>query len=126
MKSATRVKCYEEERREYEEWERTSLWPRIQSTTQRYQAENDAKGLYDYLRMTRIPLFIQDEVFRKHSDYKCVYCGMRCSKQNPYTIDHIVPLKRGGTHDLANLTLSCRSCNSSKRDRLLSEWSVKS
>lgn len=38
------------------------------------------------------------------------------------SIDHIVPLNRGGQHQLANLAPACVRCNSSKRDSLLSEW----
>jgi 5-methylcytosine-specific restriction endonuclease McrA len=49
----------------------------------------------------------------------CVYCG---SVEN-ITIDHIVPLSRGGKHEASNLAPACFSCNSSKCNRLLSEWS---
>lgn len=47
----------------------------------------------------------------------CSYCGKLCE-----TVDHIVPLNRGGDNQRDNLTPACRSCNSSKGDRLLSEW----
>lgn len=47
----------------------------------------------------------------------CSYCDKACE-----TVDHIVPLNRGGDNQLKNLTPACRSCNSSKGDRLLSEW----
>jgi HNH endonuclease len=40
-----------------------------------------------------------------------------CAAQNDLSIDHITPLIRGGTNDLDNLQLLCRSCNSSKSDR---------
>lgn len=47
----------------------------------------------------------------------CVYCG------GPYeAIDHIIPYTRGGLHELANLNPSCKPCNASKGNRLLSEW----
>lgn len=48
----------------------------------------------------------------------CVYCGA----EGPGTIDHIVPLSRGGKHEADNLAPACFSCNSSKGSRLLSEW----
>lgn len=35
------------------------------------------------------------------------------------TVDHIVPLAKGGTHDVDNLAVLCRACNSRKHDRLL-------
>lgn len=34
-----------------------------------------------------------------------------------YQIDHIVPLARGGRHELSNLQLLCRRCNTRKSDR---------
>lgn len=47
----------------------------------------------------------------------CTYCPNLAD-----TLDHIVPLSRGGTNYEGNLTPACRRCNSSKADKLLSEW----
>lgn len=41
---------------------------------------------------------------------RCYYCGATES----LCVDHIVPRARGGTNDLDNLQLLCRSCNSRK------------
>jgi 5-methylcytosine-specific restriction endonuclease McrA len=49
----------------------------------------------------------------------CTYCDLACE-----TVDHIVPLNRGGDNQKQNLTPACRSCNSSKGARLLSEWKL--
>lgn len=35
------------------------------------------------------------------------------------TLDHVVPLSRGGSHTYDNLRVACRSCNSSKRARII-------
>ncbi|NWF69979.1 MAG: HNH endonuclease [Chloroflexi bacterium] len=49
----------------------------------------------------------------------CRWCG----KAAPLTIDHILPLARGGTHTPANIVLACAACNSAKGRRLVySEW----
>jgi 5-methylcytosine-specific restriction endonuclease McrA len=40
------------------------------------------------------------------------------SPSNEGTIDHIIPVSRGGTNDVDNLRLLCRSCNSKKGARL--------
>jgi 5-methylcytosine-specific restriction endonuclease McrA len=53
--------------------------------------------------------------------FACAYCGDRLHKRD-LTIDHIVPVSRGGGHELDNLCVACKPCNSSKADRLLSEW----
>lgn len=42
-----------------------------------------------------------------------------CIETADLTIDHIVPLSRGGTDDLDNLRLLCRGCNSRKGNRVL-------
>lgn len=42
----------------------------------------------------------------------CSYCGGPGG-----TIDHIVPVAKGGTNHWTNLTAACKSCNSSKHDR---------
>lgn len=48
----------------------------------------------------------------------CCNCG---SNENQ-SVDHIIPLSRGGTHSIGNLMTLCRSCNSSKHARTLMEW----
>jgi 5-methylcytosine-specific restriction endonuclease McrA len=50
----------------------------------------------------------------------CTYCQKELPMKQ-MTIDHIRPLARGGLHVAANLTLSCRPCNSSKNDKILGE-----
>jgi 5-methylcytosine-specific restriction endonuclease McrA len=44
----------------------------------------------------------------------CRYCG---SDEEPLHIDHIISRKRGGTHDLENLQVLCKSCNLSKSSK---------
>jgi 5-methylcytosine-specific restriction endonuclease McrA len=46
----------------------------------------------------------------------CTYCGAPWTKENPLTIDHIVPLTRGGTNARENLTVACYRCNRAKSD----------
>jgi 5-methylcytosine-specific restriction endonuclease McrA len=43
-------------------------------------------------------------------DYKCVRCG----QEKPLTVDHVVPLSRGGANDITNLQPLCLLCNSIK------------
>ena len=51
----------------------------------------------------------------------CFYCG----SLNKITIDHIVPISRGGTHSIGNLVAACSFCNGSKHNKLLVEWKYK-
>lgn len=48
----------------------------------------------------------------------CAYCG----DKKPLTVEHVVPLSRGGRHSVGNIIPVCFSCNSSKRDRFVTEW----
>lgn len=42
--------------------------------------------------------------------------------ERPTTIDHLIPLSRGGTNYEGNLAPACKSCNSSKGSLLIVEW----
>lgn len=42
------------------------------------------------------------------------YLCVACYEPRPLTVDHIVPLSRGGTNHVDNLQPLCRSCNSRK------------
>lgn len=46
-------------------------------------------------------------------EWRCAYCG----EGGRLTIDHLVPLSRGGSDGIENLIPACLSCNSSKHDR---------
>ena len=48
----------------------------------------------------------------------CAYCG---TMEN-VTIDHIIPVARGGRHSIGNLQPLCLSCNSSKNAKTMAEW----
>lgn len=47
---------------------------------------------------------------KKQAKGICYYCG----KKSKLTLDHIIPLSRGGTHSRDNVLFACNSCNCSK------------
>lgn len=63
----------------------------------------------------RYDVFIRD-------DWRCHICKRKVSKvkQVPHpraaTIDHLIPLSQGGTHEPANVATACFECNCTKSD----------
>ena len=59
--------------------------------------------------------------WKTESPVACHYCRV-VSPGTDMTIDHFIPMSAGGDHDLNNLVVCCKPCNSSKQDRLPEEW----
>jgi 5-methylcytosine-specific restriction endonuclease McrA len=57
---------------------------------------------------------------------KCYYCGVKLTKvygkPNSATVDHVVPLDRGGRNSPDNLVIACAHCNFSKNNKRPHEW----
>ena len=51
----------------------------------------------------------------------CHYCNRKTSS-NSLTMDHIVPIARGGRSTKGNLVTACKSCNNKKKQLLPMEW----
>lgn len=51
----------------------------------------------------------------------CHYCGGRVAPQE-LTLDHVVPLIRGGRSTRGNCVPACKTCNNQKKDLLPLEW----
>jgi len=51
----------------------------------------------------------------------CYYCG-RAFPYKELTMDHLVPLARGGRSSKDNLVPSCKECNTRKNSLLPIEW----
>ena len=51
----------------------------------------------------------------------CYYCG-RKFKPSELTMDHIVPIIRGGKSVKSNVVVACKECNNKKKHMLPLEW----
>jgi 5-methylcytosine-specific restriction endonuclease McrA len=71
-------------------------------------------------RITAEELFAQ----RQAQNSKCFYCGSKFedSRGRRPTVDHIIPLHRGGANTIQNIVYACESCNLSKGKRTPWEW----
>ena len=50
---------------------------------------------------------------------KCAYCGV---ENVPFQTEHIIPVSRGGTNRVSNLTIACRECNQKKGNMTAAEF----
>jgi 5-methylcytosine-specific restriction endonuclease McrA len=51
----------------------------------------------------------------------CYYCGRKIPASQ-LTMDHIVPIARGGKSSKGNVVPACKSCNTQKKQLLPMEW----
>jgi hypothetical protein len=88
--------------------------------------KNNADKVRNYNRKRRalkkgalIQSFTDNELVQRMSvfGFRCAYCGGKFEH-----IDHVISLKRGGKHCLANLRPACTFCNLSKHDKELNSW----
>lgn len=54
-------------------------------------------------------------------DARCSYCGDWLIVKGP-SVDHILPVAKGGTNKADNLCICCKPCNSSKGTKTIEEW----
>lgn len=57
-------------------------------------------------------------------NYMCAYCGKRCAESEA-TVDHVLPVSRGGRSSWGNTVTACRRCNQRKANRLPHEAGMK-
>lgn len=57
-------------------------------------------------------------------NYTCAYCGKRCAESEA-TVDHVLPVSRGGRSSWSNTVTACSRCNQRKANRLPHEAGMK-
>lgn len=58
---------------------------------------------------------------RRLAKGKCHYCGNQISPKD-LTMDHIIPISRGGKSTKGNVVTACKDCNTLKKQLLPMEW----
>jgi len=73
-------------------------------------------------RRDTLPRRVRAVVLAKTSG-KCVYCGVtlvvESGSPHSFQPDHVLPVKLGGSDDIANLIPSCATCNAKKHAKTL-------
>lgn len=78
------------------------------------RAPNEARRLITYAQRIK--------VFEK-SNGICAHCGRKLYYAGNYTIEHIIPLSKGGKTEHRNLTALCYACNQEKKDDIVEpDW----
>lgn len=57
----------------------------------------------------------------KHFNNSCAFCKTK----ERLEVDHIIPISKGGKNTIDNLQPLCKSCNSSKSNKILSQENIK-
>lgn len=58
---------------------------------------------------------------QKTASGQCHYCGKKNAYKN-LTMDHVLPLTRGGKSTKDNLVPSCKKCNTAKKSMMPLQW----
>ena len=118
-------KCYYKFLREDNVGQKSRNWRGGEKKAQtRYQ--NSPKGIANKQRHYTAHQDISDkiiELLKKQSEGKCSYCKCNLDfnkrrTKNGATIDHKIPLSKGGHSNIENLIFCCFSCNARKKDKI--------
>ena len=61
------------------------------------------------VRLSRQNIFLRD-------NHTCQYCYKQFSEKK-LTVDHVMPLSKGGRHEWTNVVTACAKCNNHKGDK---------
>lgn len=72
--------------------------------------------LKEYLRNGRKPRFSKSNVYLR-DQYSCLYCGTSVNRGTA-TLDHVIPISRGGKTNWTNIVTACGPCNTRKGNHM--------
>lgn len=94
-------------RRRYWRSEKGRLYNRVRAQMRRIRKSEGA------------PVTVEQVQALMAQQKRCYYCRRLFTSRRKPTLDHVIPLSKGGSHDISNLVLACRTCNAKKYNRLL-------
>lgn len=126
LDSETRVTCSHECSCEYGKAKRRENDRRRSRRQKKHKHDASYRGRCKKYGVRYDSSVKRDDVL-KRDKYTCQICGKKCNPNDKSwgtsgpdypTLDHIVPLAKGGAHVWANVQCACGLCNSYKRDLL--------
>lgn len=89
-----------------------------------YLLKEEMKTIRKSLKVKKIRNNLK--VLKKRLDYfgkdVCCFCNKKITTPNNITIEHLLPISKGGDNNFINLYQSCRECNESKWDKDWIAW----
>jgi len=97
--------------------------PRIDVRRRQARGEYAGKRLQHAINQSDGTLTVEflGRIFAEAEGKPCPYCGEYMNRRTK-TLDHMVPLSKGGLHGTANVIICCNRCNSAKRNRDFDDW----
>lgn len=62
-----------------------------------------------------------EDIKKLYGATQCFYCSKELTEDEK-TVDHKLPVSKGGTNEMTNLVICCQTCNSKKRDQTAEEY----
>lgn len=131
-----------EDRMAYEQMRRTERGDHMRALDRARYERNREKRIelaceHVKIRRARMADVVTDKrvtvaSLRKRDGDLCCYCDVAMSFQrgtrgegiapNRATLEHVMPISRGGSHTFENTALACHRCNVSKNNKTVDEW----
>ncbi|KAJ4979986.1 hypothetical protein NE237_010766 [Protea cynaroides] len=97
------------------------------------QTVTSPSGSFYIPAVLRVPYLLQvvkrrrvrKTLSRKNIFYRDMFACQYCSSRESLTIDHVLPISRGGEWEWENLVTACAKCNSRKGQKTLEEANMK-
>lgn len=83
----------------------------------KWRRENPEKVLAQYSKRRALKLSAKGSFTGEEFKALCEFygnCCLCCGGNKPLTVDHVIPLSKGGRNSIENIQPLCGSCNSSK------------
>lgn len=104
-------------RRERPDYHRNYMRRWAQENVDKIRAKDNARRVF---KMDRSDTFTAAEwqALKARYNYTCLRCGRR-EPEIKLTVDHVVPISKGGAGTIDNIQPLCKPCNSAKHDAII-------